>query len=702
MAVVADTNPLGNGVVALKLFALYPPPCLDYRHQNAAAPEPRRAVPQPAGSRLDLLGSFRTKPDKNVGIQAHDLFLSFRELSLASDVPGVVPALPSVPVALHGKQSEEHAELSYLPSLASTSWYFSKSSEQGSFSCQSCRCDAKAIESPTLFGALLKADHLRLLRGQLPCAPIVWPQHGLCPDQIPSWTTKLQPQHNSGLCLTCKAPLASWVVLEIAELAKFFVTCSVQPTVTSTGLSQRWTPWRGMQWEGPTPSQLNSAFCAPLTLRNCVARLTRALQLARQWASSTAPTATAQDSDARILNKFLHFCAVKSTLLQLEAQLAASPPKAAEQHEHDNVSYSSSSSGYNPERHRKRTRSKERATSSRAGNKSARTSGMQPVVQYRQEPAPRRILSKMEAAAELQTLPLPVRRLMRYDWRSSEWVARARTTLGELEVNGTSAFMAALTRDYVRAVELNVQPHMLERQQKYWLVLQNDELKNMFVDIQGPTDAMDVRLKLTWKGPNPDEIGAQCERMPQHAFVSMDNWAEITRAAIAQRIQYHTMLEFPAEPQWARGLPGDAGYDGQEEDNSDAESLLSLSDPHTAALAQGIAAAAEQDTEWQQAGDGTVVAPLAAAAFLLSGLADGSDDEGGGPPEHVQPPSIAESVTATASTSDAEADDAGSDAGSLLALTLPSSSLATLPKYVRGRESPSSPSDAVSAVRDLS
>ena len=107
---------------------------------------------------------------------------------------------------------------------------------------------------------------------------------------------------------------------------------------------------------------------------------------------------------------------------------------------------------------------------------------MQPVVQYRQEPAPRRILSKMEAAAELQTLPLPVRRLMRYDWRSSEWVARARTTLGELEVNGTSAFMAALTRDYVRAVELNVQPHMLERQQKYWLVLQNDELKNMFVD----------------------------------------------------------------------------------------------------------------------------------------------------------------------------------------------------------------------------
>ena len=328
---------------------------------------------------------------------------------------------------------------------------------------------------------------------------------------------------------------------------------------------------------------------------------------------------------------------------------------------------------------------------------------MQPAVQYRQEPAPRRVLSKMEAAAELQTLPLPVRRLMRYDWRSGEWVARARTTLGELEVNGTSAFMAALTRDYVRAVELNVQPHMLERQQKYWLVLQNAELQSMFVDVQGPTDAMDVRLKLTWKGPNPDEIGAQCERMPQHAFVNMDNWAEITRAAIAQRIHYHQMLHFPSQPQWARELPAcDAGYDGQEEDNSDAESLLSISEPHTAAQAHEIAAAAQEDPEWQQAADGTVVQPVAAAAFLLSGLADGSDDESGGPPEHAQIPTKAESVVATASNSDAEGDAPGSEAESLLALALPSSSLGQLPSLERGRESPHSPSRAPSAVRDLS
>jgi len=501
----------------------------------------------------------------------------------------------------------------------------------------------------------------------------------------------MHPNQNSGLCIVCKAPVASWLVLEMAELAKFFVTCAVQPTMTAAGLSQRWAPWRGLQWEGPTPAQLQSAFTHPLTLRNCARRLTAALKLALEWSGTSASTVINQDSDARILSKFMHYCAVQDTLLQLKAELAAD--LQAEQG--DDVSDISSSPGYNPQRHRKRSRGKNRPGSALSRAQVKRSAGMQPAVQFRQEPAPRRVLSKVEAAEEQQTLPLPVRRLMRYDWRSGEWVARAKTTLGELEVNGTSAFMAALTRDYVRAVELNVQPHMMERQQKYWLVLQTKELQETFVDIEGPTDAMDVRLKLTWKGPNPDEIGAQCERMPQHDFVKMGNWAEITRAAIAQRIQYHNMLHFPTQPLWARALPPDTGYEAESEVDSDAESLQSLSEPHVAVQAADIAAAAERDTEWQQATDGTVVQPVAAAAFLLCGLADGSDDEGGAPPG--QPP------PKTGSTAAAPA--AGARSGtvewdSVAPLSAPTPQVT--PASEQGRESPVSTSEAVSAMRDLS
>ncbi len=647
MAQLLNALSLTDGCTQLKLFALHPPPCLDVKHQNASAHPSSFDSPhfRPAYSSTFANPQAADAPSAP-SESPLDLYTKFKHICNSDFSSATDSAFGALPVANVNTAAEEQHEIPYLPSAASTNWYFSSGDSVGYWRCSACRCSVRSAQCSSLFTALLQCDYLRLVRGQLPAPPIMWPEEGTAVDEIPSWGTQIQHKDARHRCILCKAPTGSWVLVEMPALAKFFVACAVQPCMTAAGLSQRWAPWRGMAWEGPTPNQLEAIFAVPLTLGNCVARLTAALQLATQWAKTAASTTTPADSDATILSKFLNFCCMQDTLAMLRSEFGRAE-SAADIEDTSSVSTTSSSI---PRRSGKRTRERSFPPPSALANSSnKRTAGLQPAVQYREEPAPRRILSKVQAAAELQTLPAPVRRLMRYDWRSGEWVARAKTSLGELEVNGTSAFMAALTRDYVRAVELNVQPHMMERQRKHWLVLQSEELQNAFVDVQGPTDAMDIRLKLTWKGPNPDEIGAQCERMPQHDFVNMDNWAEITKAAVAQRIQYHRMLHFPSNPSWAATMPVD-GYEAAAEDDSDAESLQSLSEPHIAAQAADIAAAAERDADWQQASDGSIVQPVTAAAFLLCGIVDGSDDEGGGPPSDADEPSLQEAAGSAPST----------------------------------------------------
>jgi hypothetical protein len=683
------TFDIDESLTQLRLFAVQPSPCLDIRYQNGSL-QPRGASwhsPRQGTYSNSQLGSQPPRAAKPV---FSDHFKGVKQLIDTIDVGAQTSRLDSLAVAQTAVESTaaEHNEVPNLPSAESSTWYFSKESHDKLWNCTVCRCASKGVGSPTLFAGLLQCDHLRLLRGQLPAASLLWPEHGTNVNEIPTWNSVLRSEQFSGLCFVCRAPLASWLVIEQPALSRFFVTSAVQPCMTADGIAQRWAPWRGMVWEGPTPLQLRAVFGYSLTLSNCVKTLSAAFEIALSWSRSQDDTASA-GSDARILANFLNYYTFQSRLISMHSRIVE--PAARAQSVPDSDAASNSSSSYGGQKRRRPTRNMPQSALASASKKPL---AMQPAVQYREALRPRRVLSKVQAATEMQTVPFPIRRLMRYDWRSGEWIARARTPLGELEVNGTSAFMAALTRDYVRAVELNVQPHLIEKQRKYWLVLQSQELQDAFVNVELPTDPMSVRLRLSWKGPNPDEIGAQCERMPQHEFVNIDNWAEITRAATAQRIKFHEMLVFKnGDPLWGLGLP-----DGLEcgDTDSDAESLQSLSEPHVAAQAADIAAAAERDQEWQEAADGNVVQSVAAAAFLLCGLVDGSDDEGGGPPPAAQavgPPQAVPGMATSEAPSNAESDVASH--------RTPVHEVALRDAQVHQRDSPVGTSGRTSAARVL-
>ncbi|CAE7921774.1 unnamed protein product [Symbiodinium sp. KB8] len=163
--------------------------------------------------------------------------------------------------------------------------------------------------------------------------------------------------------------------------------------------------------------------------------------------------------------------------------------------------------------------------------------------------------------------------------------------------------MAALTRDYVRAVELNLQPHVSPRHQKHWLVLSTPELAAAFVSVEYPTNPMSVRLKITWKGPTPDEMGAQGEDLRTGARVTGRNWRAVVAKATQRKAEFEDMLLL----QPAHGGSSD----------DETSSLASVTDPR---LAVAHPLLADVDLEWRTLADGSIASTEGAAAFVLATL----------------------------------------------------------------------------------
>lgn len=368
-----------------------------------------------------------------------------------------------------------------------------------------------------------------------------------------------------------QAPDTPWALPHFPELAAAFLHASVVPVVGMHAVLPNWAPWSRVEWAGPEPSTV--AWVVPFHAARWQAQLAELESTIHAWWASHGMDLSSHSFAA----------AFKGYVSVFLTRPGPNPTCAL------------------PKRKRTRT----------ADPQLPPTSAKRPTPPQLDEdthtearaPPTRPCLSAEEAASELAALPQAAQRFVRYDASSREWVAKARTPMGRLELRAASAFMAALTRDYVRAVELNLQPHVSPRHQKHWLVLSTPELAAAFVSVEYPTNPMSVRLKITWKGPTPDEMGAQGEDLRTGARVTGRNWRAVVAKATQRKAEFEDMLLL----QPAHGGSSD----------DETSSLASVTDPR---LAVAHPLLADVDLEWRTLADGSIASTEGAAAFVLATL----------------------------------------------------------------------------------